>query len=113
MNLVDSNCEMHEATLQNALYVPSFKQDIFSVQSATTKGASVEFKPQSAEMKTPDGTAFTTSKCEKLYYGNSVAISASKNVSRSLKYWHNVMGHCNIADVFKMKNIVDGMEITD
>ena len=109
---LDSNGEIHEATLQNALYVPSFKQDIFSAKSATTEGVSVEFKPPSAEMKIPDGTTFTISKCGKLYYLNSVVTSASKNVSRSLRDWHNVMGHCNVADVLKIKN-VGGMEITD
>ena len=113
MNLVDSNGEVHEATLQNALYVPSFKQDVFSVQSAAIKGASVKFKPQSAEMKTPDGTTFTVGKCGKLSYLNSVVTSVSKNVSKSLKDWHNVMGHCNVADVLEIKNAVDGMVITD
>ena len=63
-------------------------------------------------MKTSDGTTFTISKCGKLYYLNSVVTFASKDASRSLKDWHNVMGHCNVADVPKMKNI-DGKDITD
>ena len=37
--------------LENALYVPSYKQDIFSVQAATCKGASVSFTQNSAELR--------------------------------------------------------------
>ena len=48
--------------LENALYVPSYKQDIFSVQAATCKGASVSFTQNSAELRALDGTTFDIEK---------------------------------------------------
>ena len=35
INLIDSDGKIQRAMLENALYVPSFKHDIFSVQAAT------------------------------------------------------------------------------
>ena len=51
----DSDGNSHEAILENALYAPSFKQDIFSVQAATEKGASIRFMPDTAELVSPNG----------------------------------------------------------
>ena len=48
---------MHMALLKNALYVPSYKQDIFSVHAAVSKGATVNFSPDNAKLLSPDGTA--------------------------------------------------------
>ncbi|KAJ8043166.1 hypothetical protein HOLleu_10139 [Holothuria leucospilota] len=47
--LVDSNGNAQKAIHKDALYIPSFKQDIFSVQVAADKGAFVQFKSNSAE----------------------------------------------------------------
>ena len=44
--------------LKIALYVPSYKQDIFSVQAATENGVSVTFSPTSTVMTAPNGTVF-------------------------------------------------------
>ena len=41
--LYDVNGNSHYVKLENALYVPSYKQNIFSVQAATHNGASVNF----------------------------------------------------------------------
>ena len=57
--------------LENALYVPSYKQDIFSVQAATCKGASVSFTQNSAELRAPDGTTFDIEKQDRLYFLNN------------------------------------------
>ena len=40
VQLCDVNGNVHQAILTNTLYVPSYKQNIFSVQAATSKGAS-------------------------------------------------------------------------
>jgi len=56
MNSSDGKCV--NAELENALYIPSYPQDIFSVQAATEKGSTVVFRPESAELITPDGTKF-------------------------------------------------------
>ena len=42
-----------EVRLENALYIPSYHQNIFSVQAATEKGATVSFSPTSAELVAP------------------------------------------------------------
>ena len=42
-----------------------------------------------------------------------VMLRSSKVASRSLKEWHCLMGHCNIKDILKLENVVDGMKILD
>ena len=59
IRLKDVNGRCVEATLTNALYVPSYPQNIFSVQAATSRGASVTFQPDHAELVNHDGTKFT------------------------------------------------------
>ena len=56
-----------DVDLETTLYTPSYKQDIFSVQAATEKGAMVNFSPHFAELVTPNGTIFNIRKCGKLY----------------------------------------------
>ena len=99
------------AELQDALYVPSYPQNIFSVQAATEKGAIITFGPNFAEMTTPDGTKFDIEKRGKLYY--LCSSKSSMQHAASLKRWHEILGHCNTNDVLKLEGIVDGMRITD
>ena len=54
--LVDSTGNVQNAVLEDALFVPSFKQDIFSVQAATDKGASLKFNSKSAELVSTNGS---------------------------------------------------------
>ena len=54
--------------LSDALYVPSYKQSIFSVRAAVKKGVSVNFCPYKCEMKV-EGTTFDIQERGKLYYG--------------------------------------------
>ena len=61
-----------DLTLQNALCIPSYNQNIFSVQAATEKGACVKFYPDNAELITPDGVKFNIEKRGKLYFLNNV-----------------------------------------
>lgn len=76
--LMDSKNKSRNVLLENALYVPTFRQDIFSVQAAVEQGASVIFNPEAACLKSPNGTTFDISKEGKLYYLNNVV--ASKTV---------------------------------
>ena len=111
IKLVDSKGKEQEAFLEDALYVPSFKQNIFSVQRATEKGCSVEFQKNGGELKCPDSTVFNIQKHGKLYYLNSV--TTSKIATHSLRKWHEILGHCNVKDVLKLQNVVEGMKISD
>ena len=107
-----------DVTLNDALYIPSYPQSIFSVQAATERGASVIFQPDSAKLIAINGTVFNIEKCGKLYYLNActddhVNVSSfSGNNKHSLKDWHEILGHCNVQDVLKLENVVEGMHIT-
>ena len=56
------------ATMTNALYIPSYPQEIFSVQAATDRGACIMFQSDHAELKFKDGTEFNIEKNGRLYY---------------------------------------------
>ena len=81
----------------NALFVPTFKQNIFSVHAASEKGAVLSFEQDSACLKSPDGTKFPIESHGRLFYLNSI----SNNSDRSDEEWHKVLGHCNYESLFK------------
>jgi len=108
VTLTDSSGTDRNILLKNALCVPSFKQDIFSVHAATQQGVRVKFSQHSSNLS-KDGITFDICKKGKLYYVNKSA--ASDVVSRSLQEWHAVLGHCNINDVKKLPEVVNGMNI--
>ena len=56
-----------KVTVKDALYVPTYEQNIFSVQSAAQKGATVTFTPKCANMKAPNGTVFDVEKQGRLF----------------------------------------------
>ena len=111
ITLNTSSGKQVEAELHDALYIPSYPQDIFSVQAATEKGARVAFHPDGAELIAPDGTKFDIEKRGRLYYlcSNVSSMKQSCNLQR----WHEILGHCNTNDILKLENVVDGMKITD
>ena len=108
--LYDVNGNPQNVTLKKALYIPSYKQDIFSVQAAIGNGASVNFSPNYAKLKAPDGTVFDIEKRGRLYYLNNTI--SSKSSTHSLEEWHKILGHCNKNDVLKLENVVKGMKIS-
>ena len=99
----------HEVFLEGALYIPSYRQNIFSVQSAINKGSAVNLTPNSAELSAPDGTKFAIKKHGKLYYLNSTISSSGAHTAET---WHRILGHCNMNDVLKLEGVVEGMKIT-
>ena len=60
--------------LKNALYIPSFPQDIFSVNSAVEQGAEVKFGKDASVLIAEDGTKFHVSKRGKLFFIDHVKI---------------------------------------
>ena len=62
----DNNGVKHDIVLENALYIPSYKQNILSVQVAVRKGANVNFVPNNTQL------TFDISQSCRLYYLNSV-----------------------------------------
>ena len=110
MFLTSSDGVQHEVMLVDALYVPSYKQNIFSVQAAVKRGVNVNFSPCKSELKV-EGTTFDIQERGKLYYVNTVV--NCRQSRRSLNDWHRVLGHCNTRDILKLEGHVDGFNITD
>ena len=101
--LYDINVKLRDVVLDDALYILSYKQNIFSVSAAIAKGASVSPENERKYFKAPDGTMFGIEQKGRLYYLNS--ISSSKNNASSLIEWQKIMGHCNFQDLRKLQNV--------
>lgn len=112
VKLHDVNGNFHDVLMKNVLYVPSYNSDIFSVQAATEKGATVVFAPNYAELIAGNGKAkFNIEKRDKLYFLNNVC--TLKCNSHTVEEWHRILGHCNVKDVIKLENVVKGMHISN
>ena len=113
----DAKVVLHDETgckrsvmLKNALYIPSFEQNIFSVKSAADNGASVNFSKNSAKL-TANQTVFNIEKEGQLYFLNT---SVKKSTaSHTLYEWHILLGHCNKSDLLKLEENCVGMHISD
>ena len=99
MKFVHSWGECVDIVLTNALYVPAFPQNIFSVQAATNKGPSVPFQPDSGQLSL-NGKAFKIEKHGKLYFlpiiDDNAHIKVNSVKELCLQGWHEVLGHCNL-----------------
>ena len=102
-----------KATLTNALFIPSYPQNIFSVQAATDKGASVTFQPNSAMLMYKNKSKIKIVKRGRLYYIQTYDIDNVDSVKYAcdLKQWHEILGHCNYEDVIQLETVVEGMKI--
>ena len=99
----------HEVFLKDALYIPTYKQNIFSVQSTINKESTINLTPNSAELSAPDGTKYAIKKHGRLFYLNGII---SSNGAHTAETWHRILGHCNMNDEFNLEGIVEGMKIT-
>ena len=54
--------KMVKVKLENTLYIPTYPQNILSVQAATKRGATIKFCHDSAELIAPDGTKFKSAR---------------------------------------------------
>ena len=106
-----ANGNIVQATIGNALFIPTYPQCIFSVQVATKRGATVNFHSDTAELITKGGTTFPIQQHGRLYY--QCKSSGTEKRSESLEMWHKILGHCNIDDVTKLEHVVKGMKIID
>ena len=99
----------HEVFLEDALYIPNYKQNIFSVQAAVNKEGAVNLTPNSSELSAPDGTKFSIKKFGKLYYLNHTIPNSG---AYSAEVWYKILGHCNMSDELTLENVFEGMKIT-
>lgn len=111
--LFDSRGQRHKVTLRDALFIPSYPQDIFSVKAATASGAKVVFEEGKDALITRDGNQFDIHVYGKLYYLHTEGESNDKcNACHDIQTWHEILGHCNYDDVIKLQNVVAGMRIS-
>ena len=110
--LLDNAGRQHSAQLRDALYMPSYPQDIFSVARATNGGATITFKKGDSRMITKDSSRFDIHENGNLYYLPTVEESVDKcKGCHDIQTWHEILGHCNYDDVQKLQGVVKGMEI--
>ncbi|CAB4044024.1 myosin heavy fast skeletal muscle, partial [Paramuricea clavata] len=80
----DENGKYVKAVLKDALVIPTYPQDIFSVRAATSNGANVKFSQDKNELVYKDGTTFIIEEHERLYYLNTVnQLNDDSNISSS------------------------------
>ena len=118
--LKDVNGRHVKAVLKDALFIPSYPQDIFSVKAATSNGAEVKFSQDQNELVYKDGTTFIIEEHKRLYYLNTIeqfSDDSSKsnddkvNLACSIYKWHEILGHCNFDDILKLESVVSGMKV--
>lgn len=111
VHITDRAGNDHEILLKNALCIPSYKQNIFSVRSATDNGVRINFASDNNELITQNGTVFDIKRKGNLYYLYNIR---NENCTvRSLQEWHETLGHCNIRDILKLEHVVKDMKITN
>ena len=104
--LKDTNGKCVKTVLKNALYIPSYPQDIFSVKAAKSNGAELRFAQDSGELTLEDGTIVEIEEHGRLYYltsigsheNDSVSEVDKVNLSYDINTWHEILGHCNFED---------------
>lgn len=113
VTLIDSSGRRCNAKLRDALYVPSYPQNIFSVKAATTTGSTVIFKEGDDALITRCGTRFDIHVYGRLYYLHTEVESNDDkcNATHDIQAWHEILGHCNYDDVLRLHDVVDGMQI--
>lgn len=117
VSLMSREGERVKATLRNALFIPTYPQDIFSVKAATTSGASIKFEQGHDELIHESGTKFDIKEHNRLYYLDTVSESESNEASDfcngcyDIQTWHEILGHCNYDDVSRLQDVVEGMQI--
>ncbi|XP_070404387.1 uncharacterized protein [Nothobranchius furzeri] len=90
--LVDDTGQQRKATLRGALFIPSYPQNIFSVKSATTLGATVTFKQGQDMLTHKDGTNFNIHVHDKLYYLETDVDANDKcSTCHDMQAWHEIL----------------------
>lgn len=112
--LTDSRGRKLKTILKQALYIPSYPQDIFSVKAATGSGATVIFRKGQNVLIHKDGTRFHIHVHDRLYYLHTVKDDVKWDDAKGcfdLQTWHEILGHCNYDDIQKLPSVVKGMTI--
>ena len=112
--LQDTEGRRVTATLKDALYIPSYPQDIYSVKAATANGASVNFRQGCNQLIHQRGKIFDIKEYDRLYFLNTVDCEAEDDACYGcydIQTWHEILGHCNYDDVSQLEKVTEGMKI--
>ena len=82
--------------LKNTLYIPTFKQNISSVQAATKNGVHISFELDNSQLAYPNRAVSNITQRGRLYYLKNIVSAAY-----DLHTWHKIFGHCNESDIKK------------
>ena len=107
--LCNSKGHMSRYLLKYALYIPTLKQNIFSVQAVTKNGPHISFERDSYQLIYPNGAVFNITQRRRLYYSKNIV--SARNTSYDLYTWHKILGHCNESDIKKLLKLLKGMKI--
>ena len=110
VDLRTSSGEIVKVELEDTLYIPSYPQNIFSVNAAIRKGATLIISQNQSELIAPNGTKFDVHEQSRLYYLYKITDGKEKRIE-NLESWHRLLGHCNTSDIKKLENVVQGMKI--
>ena len=86
VTLQGTNGMAYNIGLENCLYIPSYKQNIFSVHAATEKGALVELSNNASSLTTTDDTKFEIKKRGRLYYFKKCEVEQVKQAKHDLEH---------------------------
>lgn len=114
--LVDGKWE--ESEINNVLYVPSIRKNLFSVGVCTTKNYEVRFKGGNVSIWYKDkivalGVKQGNDIC-RLFFRKAQGNEANL-VESGIKAWHERLGHVNQRAIRQMiqKNMIQGVKLTD
>ena len=107
--LCNSKEHIYRCILKNVLYIPTVKQNIFSVQAEAKNCAHISFEHDNCQLIYPDGAVFNITQRGHLYYLKNIV--STRNATYNLHTWHKILGHCNDLDFKKLLNLVKGMKI--
>ena len=115
MIIKDAHGQLCKAELQNALLVPGYPCDIFSVNAAMqTGGGDITFSSTGANLTTQDGNNFDIVKHGQLYYLPVVNRDSAKVTrERTIQQLHKIVGHCDQKDLVQLEGVVNGLKITN
>ena len=106
----DVNNQQQFLKFEDALFVPSFRRNIISLNQAIKCKFRFNFNTLGSEtMQCPEGNIFRVMTHGHLYYLNNVKCNTV--VSRTLQDWHQRLAHANHADIMKLPLVVTNMQI--
>ncbi|CAB0029885.1 unnamed protein product, partial [Trichogramma brassicae] len=114
------NGEWHEALIENVLYVPKLKKNLFSIGQITSKGYEVNFTDAYVKLKKNDTVVavgiMQTNCIYRLLFKTVIQEQAEVNACETnLKIWHERLAHLNLRAIKELanQNMIDGLQLSD